>query len=159
VRDDVLHSHRLSRTARDHRTHRAEHRIRTRAPGPASSRNQRRLRRSRMVLAFRRRSLGGGGQRGLPVGSRRVVDAVMRSWGFYPSVIIGCAALAVGYLISCLPDRSGLVWFFLGELVLLLALISPLDILSDNYLFSAHMVQHMLLILAAPPLMIMGLTR
>jgi cytochrome c oxidase assembly factor CtaG len=40
--------------------------------------------------------------------------------------------------------------------VLLLALLSPLDTLGDTYLFSAHMLQHMLLILAIPPLLLLG---
>ena len=42
---------------------------------------------------------------------------------------------------------------------MLLALISPLDVLADDYLFSAHMLQHMLLVLAVPPLLILGLPR
>jgi putative membrane protein len=40
---------------------------------------------------------------------------------------------------------------------LLIALVSPLDALSDTYLFSAHMVQHLLLLLLVPPLFIMGI--
>jgi cytochrome c oxidase assembly factor CtaG len=53
--------------------------------------------------------------------------------------------------------RLGL--FILGDLVMLLALISPLDVLADDYLFSAHMLQHMLLVLAVPPLLILGIPR
>ena len=45
---------------------------------------------------------------------------------------------------------------FVGAvLVLVLALTSPLDALSDS-LFSAHMVQHLILILAAAPLLVAG---
>jgi putative membrane protein len=51
----------------------------------------------------------------------------------------------------------GLGLFLLGDLILLLALISPLDVLADDYLFSAHMLQHMLLVLAVPPLLILGI--
>ncbi|CCD95741.1 conserved membrane hypothetical protein [Bradyrhizobium sp. ORS 375] len=43
--------------------------------------------------------------------------------------------------------------FVAGMLVLVLALESPLDRLSED-LFSAHMVQHLLLMLAAPPLLV-----
>ena len=39
---------------------------------------------------------------------------------------------------------------------LLVALEGPIHELSDKYLFSAHMVQHMVLIYAAPPLMLLG---
>jgi cytochrome c oxidase assembly factor CtaG len=42
-----------------------------------------------------------------------------------------------------------------GWTVLFLALVSPLDFLSDQ-LFSAHMVQHLLLILVAAPLFVIG---
>ena len=44
-----------------------------------------------------------------------------------------------------------------GTLILFLALVSPLDTLADTYLFSAHMMQHILLILIVPPLWIMGI--
>jgi len=37
------------------------------------------------------------------------------------------------------------------------ALITPLSLISDQYLFSAHMLQHILLTLVAPPLMLLGL--
>jgi putative membrane protein len=47
--------------------------------------------------------------------------------------------------------------FFLGVAVLALSLISPLDPLGDQYLFSAHMVQHLLLILIVPPLLLLGI--
>ncbi len=45
--------------------------------------------------------------------------------------------------------------FLAGELTLVLALLSPLDDLADQ-LFSAHMLQHMLLLMAAPPLLVWG---
>ena len=64
------------------------------------------------------------------------------------------------------PSRTGrgrglglLGLFLLGDVVMLLALISPLDVLADDYLFSAHMLQHMLLVLAVPPLLILGIPR
>ncbi len=52
--------------------------------------------------------------------------------------------------------RTRAAWFLLGAWIILLALVSPLDGLSDEYLFSAHMVQHLLLTLVAPPLLLMG---
>ena len=45
--------------------------------------------------------------------------------------------------------------FGAGVLVLFIAIISPLDALSEE-LFSAHMVQHLLLILVAAPLLVFG---
>ena len=46
-----------------------------------------------------------------------------------------------------------------GMLALLAALVSPIDGLGENYLFSAHMVQHVLLSDIAPLLLLLGLSR
>lgn len=46
--------------------------------------------------------------------------------------------------------------FVSGLVVMFLALNGPLHDLSDYYLFSAHMVQHLVLTLAVPPLLITG---
>ena len=92
---------------------------------------------------------------------------IATAWDLDPSVIVGCVALAIAYVIACRrffsPSLKGRGWglglFLLGDLVMLLALISPLDVLADAYLFSAHMLQHMLLVLAVPPLLILGIPR
>jgi cytochrome c oxidase assembly factor CtaG len=52
------------------------------------------------------------------------------------------------------PWRAAL--FATGVAVLLLALVSPLDVLGDAYLFSMHMAQHLLLIEVVPPLLLLG---
>lgn len=49
--------------------------------------------------------------------------------------------------------------FGAGLTVLLIALASPLDGLGEDYLFSAHMVQHVLLGDIAPLLLLLGLSR
>ena len=46
-------------------------------------------------------------------------------------------------------------WFVGGMLVLVVALVSPLDALGES-LFAAHMVQHLLLSLVAAPLLLLG---
>ncbi|HKO46128.1 MAG TPA: cytochrome c oxidase assembly protein [Polyangiaceae bacterium] len=51
--------------------------------------------------------------------------------------------------------RSEAAAFYLGQLSLLVALVSPIDRLSD-LLFSAHMAQHEVLLLVAPPLVVLG---
>jgi putative membrane protein len=53
------------------------------------------------------------------------------------------------------PVRIGV--YLSGVLFLLIALEGPIHELSDNYLFSAHMVQHMILVYAAPPLLLLGM--
>jgi cytochrome c oxidase assembly factor CtaG len=47
--------------------------------------------------------------------------------------------------------------FGLALVMLLLALASPIGQLADGYLFSAHMAQHLLLVLVVPPLALVGL--
>ena len=57
-----------------------------------------------------------------------------------------------------MPSRfpwSRAVAFLTGELVVLFAIFSPLDALG-GYLLSAHMVQHFLLLVVAPPLILYG---
>jgi putative membrane protein len=83
------------------------------------------------------------------------------------TVLAGCIALQAAYLLCVGPYRDRIrgsrpvgLWrqiaFSQGVLVLVLALLSPLDDLADQYLFSAHMVQHLLLTLAAAPLLLVG---
>jgi putative membrane protein len=49
--------------------------------------------------------------------------------------------------------------FAAGLLVLVVALVTPLDGLGERYLFSAHMLQHVLLGDVAPLLLLLGLSR
>ena len=80
------------------------------------------------------------------------------AWDFEPTVIIGCGALLLAYLWVVRFRMNGKTAFFAGGVVLmLLTLTGPLDFLGDNYLFSAHMLEHILLELAVPPLLLLGL--
>lgn len=82
----------------------------------------------------------------------------MISWDWEPSVVIGCAALAIGYVMIQRRRGFGRAPYFLGGvLLLLLDLVSPIDTLGDQYLFSAHVLQHFLLALVIPPLLLLGL--
>ena len=54
------------------------------------------------------------------------------------------------------PTRGQVLSFMTGVGVMLFALAGPIHELSDNYLFSAHMVQHSLLTLVVPPLLLLG---
>ncbi|MBF6612158.1 MAG: cytochrome c oxidase assembly protein [Chloroflexi bacterium] len=82
---------------------------------------------------------------------------IFSAWAWEPSVALGCAALLVGYfgLLRSRPNKQSL-FFVAGVLVLLFSLVSPLDTLADTYLFSAHMIQHLLMILFVPPLLLLG---
>ena len=57
-----------------------------------------------------------------------------------------------GHVVSAL----GVSACYAGLVALLVALCSPLDALADT-LFSAHMVQHVILIAVAPPLLVLGI--
>jgi len=52
------------------------------------------------------------------------------------------------------PRQAG--FFFSGLFIVYLAEGTPLHELSERYLFSAHMVQHLLLTMVAPPLFMLG---
>lgn len=83
------------------------------------------------------------------------------------SVVVGLVGLEALYLLAIGRYRDrfaqsrpvplrGRVLFGLGVLALALALATPLDELADRYLFSVHMVQHLLITLVAAPLLLAG---
>ena len=93
-------------------------------------------------------------------------DFWLTQWDWEPSILIG-TALIIGlylYAIGPLRERRGFervsrgkaLAFLLGVDIIFLALVSPLDKLGDAYLFSAHMVQHLLLTMVGPPLLVIG---
>lgn len=86
------------------------------------------------------------------------VGKLLGAWDFDPSIVIGCIALLAAYAFAHRGDYSRAPWFVAGVAAMFLALVSPLDVLSDQYLFSAHMLQHLILILIVPPLLIIGLS-
>ena len=86
------------------------------------------------------------------------------TWAWEPTVLAGTLALAAAYI--WLIRRRGRVgdwsplarlYFAAGLLVLFLALESPIDVGGDYYLFSLHMLQHLLLAMIVPPLLLLGL--
>lgn len=96
------------------------------------------------------------------------LDFWWTGWTFEPTIWLGIIALHGGYLLLVGPFRSKfptsqpitsrqLTFWTLGILTLIVALITPLSLLADAYLFSAHMLQHLLLTLVAAPLMLLGL--
>ncbi|HEY6398974.1 MAG TPA: cytochrome c oxidase assembly protein [Solirubrobacteraceae bacterium] len=89
-------------------------------------------------------------------------------WSLEPVVLLGVLGLGALYLTRWRharrpgerhpPGVGRLALFSCGLLVILAALISPLDGLSEQ-LMVMHMVQHILLLDVAPILMILGLTK
>jgi putative membrane protein len=70
-------------------------------------------------------------------------------------LFLGHAWLARG---SADTQRSHSLYFGLGLFTLWVALETPIDTISDHYLDSVHMLQHVLLGFVAPPLMLLGLS-
>ena len=80
-------------------------------------------------------------------------------WMWYPSVVIGFSLWTMLYAWANRGRHTPImqqVAFHLGTLVGLIALVSPLDELGDEYLFSAHMIQHLLLMFVTAPLWLIG---
>lgn len=82
------------------------------------------------------------------------------AWTFDPVVVIGLIAVVWAYRRGAVegprrPPRWRQAAFFGGLLAIVVALVSPLDALSGS-LASAHMVQHVLLILVAAPALVLS---
>ncbi len=86
----------------------------------------------------------------------------MSDWPFDPTVYAGLVILYAGHalLARSVPDArwKHRVYFLLGLAVLWIALETPIDTISDLYLDSVHMLQHVLLAFVAPPFMLLGLS-
>jgi putative membrane protein len=94
------------------------------------------------------------------------VHYILGNWSFDPFIIL--VAVVVAWHETGLarlarrsrPERTRerrirSLWFYSGLLVLLIAVASPIDYWSDSY-FVVHMVQHLLLMFAAPSLVVAG---
>jgi putative membrane protein len=89
-------------------------------------------------------------------------------WHVHADVVLLCATLigAYFYAINVLRPRisdagrvrnTHIVLYLLGVLTIYVATGTPIHDLSEQYLLSMHMVQHLLLTLVAPPLIIAGI--
>lgn len=88
-------------------------------------------------------------------------------WELEPSIAVGLVVLLLAYLGGIGPlrpavaqrdrvERARVAAFVGGLVTLFVALTGPLDDLADTFLFSAHMVQHLILTLVVPPLLLFG---
>ncbi len=95
------------------------------------------------------------------------LDFWLTQWNWEPSILIGTVLITGLYLYAIGPLRKRYypdepvktgqtVSFLLGMFFMFLSLVSPLDELGDSYLFSAHMVQHLVLTVVGPPLLVIG---
>jgi putative membrane protein len=80
------------------------------------------------------------------------------AWGWHPAVCALCVVALAGYARLRHFRFSGRSLFLLAAIaVFFFALASPIAVLADGYLFSAHMLQHLLLQLVVPPLVLLSL--
>lgn len=88
-------------------------------------------------------------------------------WDLHPDVVLGLALLGAAYLAGIGPLRRRFGWaasvspwriatFFTALGTILAALNGPIHELSDQALVSVHMLQHLLLTLVMPPLLLAG---
>ena len=96
------------------------------------------------------------------------MHSVFLNTSFHYEIIFGLVALEFIYLaivfglknkfsINPQTDYKKSFTFLLGILVLFLALVWPVHYISEYYLFSAHMLQHIMISYIAPPLLLLGL--
>ncbi len=92
---------------------------------------------------------------------------MIERWSVHPSIPIGLGILVLLYGLGVGPlrrryrlgppvDRLQAVTFGFGIATFFLALTGPIHDLSDSYLFLVHMLQHLLITLVAPPLILVG---
>jgi putative membrane protein len=83
---------------------------------------------------------------------------LLLAWTWRPGVAAILAAAVAAYAASMRPLRLRRTLALFGAAAaVVLALLSPIDALARGTLFSAHMLQHMLLTLVAPPLALLAL--
>jgi len=89
-------------------------------------------------------------------------------WHWDPGVLLFLAALCVGYGVGIGPlrrkydlgepaTRRQILLFLSAIALIFITLVSPLDAIGNDYLFSAHMTQVILLTTFIPPLLLLGL--
>lgn len=77
-------------------------------------------------------------------------------WHWNPALTALCGvALAVHVWAFGVSPKTGLLAIAIA--VVLVAFQSPIDVLADGYLFSAHMLQHLLMVLIVPPLILLSI--
>jgi cytochrome c oxidase assembly factor CtaG len=79
-------------------------------------------------------------------------------WNWVSPVWLVAAAILAAYFVCFRGTaRKQIVLLFGGLALLVLAFVSPIGVLAAGYLFSAHMVQHLLLLLVIPLLFLLSL--
>ena len=91
-------------------------------------------------------------------------SSVLTHWNFEPSIVLGLLAMTAGFVWlqrgrATAVSGGRRVCFLSAMGLLVLALLSPLDEISDRYLLFGHMIQHLLLVLLVAPLLVRAMPR
>ena len=80
------------------------------------------------------------------------------AWRWNSTLLLFSALAFAGYFLA-FRRRGRPAYLGAALVIFLFAFISPVNALADGYLFSAHMVQHILLVLIVPALLLLSLPR
>lgn len=87
-----------------------------------------------------------------------ILEFLISSWTFEPWVLTAALLFLIAYgTFSGFRFTRKTALFTIGIVLMVTAVMSPLDYLGRNYLFSAHMIQHILLLLIVPLLLLLGI--
>lgn len=104
--------------------------------------------------------LAHGGDESGNVVAMTTATLLKNSWNWDPLVII---PLLMGILIYLwwvdFKWNKQTVLFLLGNFMIFMALISPIATIGETYLFSVHMIQHLLLEIVAVPLLVLSMPK
>ena len=89
----------------------------------------------------------------------RLDQSMSRQKHFLADAATGLSGIALAAYVWAFGFTQRIVFLIAGLGVFVLTLVSPLNALADGYLFSAHMLQHILLLLIVPALFLMSLPR
>src|SRR5205807_5063438 len=78
------------------------------------------------------------------------------AWRWNSTLLLFSALAFAGYFLA-FRRRGRPAYLGAALVIFLFAFISPVNALADGYLFSAHMVQHILLVLVVPALLLLSL--
>lgn len=100
----------------------------------------------------------------LPILHGTVNGPFLEAWDFSPPIVIGLLLAAIGYFLALrhlhlagrtLPPLWQIMCYYGGLLAVAIALLGPLDTFNEE-LFFLHMLQHLFLMQAGAPLILLG---
>lgn len=88
------------------------------------------------------------------------MNTLFSYWHFDPGILLFITGISLFYLftVNFKLTRKAL-YFAAAILLIVLCMASPLHFLGENYLFSAHMLSHVLIILIAGPLIVTSIPK